>query len=325
MINTDTVLITGGAGFIGRYLTRDILQVGMRVVIFDNFMAKSFFYRDLYGQEPARISIRGDVRDYSLLKEVFLRYQPGMVIHLAAISDANMALQAPQECLSINVDGLNNLFTVISQATEVRRFIFVSSSYVYGNFHYEPADELHPLDSRHIYGITKIRGEQITADFCVKNNIDYTIIRPTAVYGLGSSLERICCRMIIDALTKKEIVVHNHGNQKLDFTQIDDLTQGFLKVLSNNNAKNQVFNLSRGKSRSIAELAGLIAKNIPGVKIINRNAEFEKPLRGALDISKARDMLGFSPLIDIEEGIPVLINDLIRIKDKYDLSIPAVY
>jgi len=325
LINMDTVLITGGAGFIGRYLARDILKAGMKVIIFDNFMAKSVFYQDLYRQEPTRISIRGDVRDYSLLKEVFLRYQPGIVIHLAAISDANMALQAPQECLSINVDGLNNLFSVISQAAKVRRFIFVSSSYVYGNFHYEPADELHPLDSQHIYGITKIRGERITADFCVKSNIDYTIVRPTAVYGLGSSLGRICCRMIIDALTKKEIIVHNDGNQKLDFTQIDDLIQGFLKVINNSNAKNQVFNLSRGKSRTIAELAGLIAKNIPGVKIINRTAGFKKPLRGALDISKARDMLGFSPFVDIEEGIPVLINDLIRIKDEYDLSIPSMY
>ncbi|MFZ2603350.1 MAG: NAD(P)-dependent oxidoreductase, partial [Candidatus Omnitrophota bacterium] len=305
----NTVLITGGAGFIGRYLAWDILKSGVKVVVFDNLMIKSVLplnfhsncnQGEIYDNDSRGIIVKGDIRDSSLLKETFQRYQPDSIIHLAAISDSNVALQSPKECRSVNVDGLNNIFTVLSKVSKVERFIFVSSSYVYGDFNYEPADELHPLNPQHIYGKTKLEGEKMTVSFCTKNNIYYTIIRPTAVYGFGSSLQRVCCKMIIDALAKKEIIIHNDGNQKLDFTHIDDLIQGFSKILYNNNAKNQIFNLSRGRARSIGELAGLIRRNIPQVKIINQNQEFKKPLRGALDISKARNMLGFKPCIDIE-------------------------
>jgi len=329
----NTVLITGGAGFIGGYLKQGILNVGDRVIIFDNFMARLPILSDLYDRydqdklfnnNSKNIIVKGDIRDGCLLKDVILKYQPDFIVHLAAVSDPNVALRLPEECQSINVEGLNNVFIAMKNVPKIRRFIFVSSSYVYGDFEYEPVDELHPLRPKHIYGITKAEGERMTCRFCTENNIDYAIIRPTAVYGVGSSLERVCCKMIIDALTKKELIIHNGGDQRLDFTYIDDLIQGFSKILYNNNAKNQIFNLSRGRARSIGELAGLIRRNIPQVKIINQNQEFKKPLRGALDISKARNMLGFKPSIDIEVGIPILIKGLIKIKDEHDLFIPSI-
>lgn len=329
----NTVLITGGAGFIGGYLKQGILNAGDRVIIFDNFMARLPILSDLYdryGQDrlsnnnSKNIIVKGDIRDGCLLKDVILKYQPDFIVHLAAISDPNIALRLPKECQSINVEGLNNLFIAMKKVPKIRRFIFVSSSYVYGDFEYEPVDELHPLRPKHIYGITKAEGERMTCRFCTENNIDYVIIRPTAVYGVGSSIERVCCKMIIDALTKKELIIHNEGDQRLDFTYIDDLIAGFLKIIYSNNAKNQVFNLSRGKARSIVELVELIKINIPGVKIVNRAVDFKKPSRGALNISKAFNLLGFKPQIDIEEGIPFLIKDLIKIKDEHDLFIPSI-
>lgn len=329
----NMVLITGGAGFIGGYLKQGILNAGDRVIIFDNFMARLPILSDLYdrydqdrlfGNNSKNVIVKGDIRDGCLLKDVILKYQPDFIVHLAAISDPNIALRLPEECQSINVEGLNNIFIAMKKVPKIRRFIFVSSSYVYGDFEYEPVDELHPLRPKHIYGITKAEGERMTCRFCTENNIDYTIIRPTAVYGVGSSLERVCCKMIIDALTKKELIIHNDGDQRLDFTYIDDLIAGFLKIIYSNNAKNQVFNLSRGKARSIVELVELIKINIPGVKIVNRAVDFKKPSRGVLNISKAFNLLGFKPQIDIEVGIPILIKDLIKIKDEHDLFIPSI-
>lgn len=329
----NTVLITGGAGFIGGYLKQGILNAGDRVIIFDNFMARLPILSDLYDRydqdrlsdnNSKNIIVKGDIRDGCLLKDVIWKYQPDFIVHLAAVSDPNVALRLPEECQSINVEGLNNVFIAMKNVSKIRRFIFVSSSYVYGDFNYEPADELHPLNPQHIYGKTKLEGEKMTVSFCAENNIDYTIIRPTAVYGFGSSLQRVCCKMIIDALVKKELIIHNDGDQRLDFTYIDDLIAGFLKIIYSNNAKNQVFNLSRGKARSIVELVELIKINIPGVKIVNRAVDFKKPSRGVLNISKAFNLLGFKPQIDIEEGIPILIKDLIKIKDEHDLFIPSI-
>ncbi len=329
----ETILITGGAGFVGRYLTRDILRLKSRVIVLDNFTAESsrfanfhnYWNPPVFSNNPQCVILNGDIRDSNLLKTILKKYQPDYVVHLAAISDANLARMFPDECKSVNVQGLNNIFIMMNSVVKVKRFIFVSSSYVYGNFKYEPVDELHFLEPEHIYGITKLEGERITIKFCTENDIEYTIIRPTAVYGAGSSLQRVCCKMIIDALTKKEITIYNGGIQKLDFTHIDDLINGFLKIIYNDNAKNQIFNLSRGKARSLSELAELIRIHVPGTMIINQNGESEKPLRGALNISKAGNMLGFKPHIDIEEGIPILINDLLRSKGKYDKSVSAVH
>jgi nucleoside-diphosphate-sugar epimerase len=324
----NTIFITGGEGFIGNHLTGELLKSGERVIVFDNFSAR----QDREGrwrraERPKvysrKIIVRGDIRDRGRLKEALQRYRPGVLIHLAALSDSNIALRSPDECWSINVEGLQSLFTALNGLPELKRFIFVSSSYVYGDFDYEPADETHPLNPRHIYGITKLHGERMTVQFCTQNNIGYTLVRPTAVYGLGSGLERVCCKMILDAFTRKEIILHNEGRPKLDFTHVDDLVRGLLKTLYDNNARNQVFNLSRGQARSLGELAELIRKNIPGVKLVVQSRGAGKPWRGALDISKARDRLNFDPRIDLEEGIPALISDLGRIKDEYDLSISA--
>lgn len=329
----NTILITGGAGFIGGYLKQGILNAGDRVIVFDNFLAKlpirSNFY-DRYNQPRLvdnnfkNIIVKGDTRDGCLLKEVICKYQPDFIIHLAAVSDPNVALRLPEECQSINVGGLNNVLIAMKNVPKIRKFIFVSSSYVYGDFEYEPADEFHPLRPKHIYGVTKAEGERMTCRFCTENNIDYTIIRPTTVYGVGSNLERVCCKMIIDALTKRELIIHNSGDQRLDFTHIDDLITGFMKIIYSNNAKNQVFNISRGWARSISELADLIRSRIPQTKIIIQTQKHEKPARGALDISKARSLLNFDPCINIEKGIPDLIEDLIKIKDNNDLFVPSI-
>ncbi|MEI6831382.1 MAG: NAD-dependent epimerase/dehydratase family protein [Candidatus Omnitrophota bacterium] len=330
----NTVLIIGGAGFIGGYLKRCILNAGDKVIVFDNFMARSLILSDFYDRynqdrlfnnNSKNIIVKGDIRDDCLLRDVIWKYQPDFIIHLAAVSDPNIALRLPGECRSINVEGLNNVFIAMEKVPKIRKFIFVSSSYVYGDFEYEPADEFHPLKPKHIYGITKAEGERMTCRFCKENNIDYTIIRPTAVYGVGSSLERVCCKMIIDALTKKELIIHNSGDQRLDFTHIDDLIAGFMKIIYSDHAKNQIFNISRGRARSIGELADLIRSRIPQTQIISQIQKHKKPARGALDISKARSLLNFNPCIDIEEGILDLIDDLIKIKDNNDLFIPTLH
>jgi len=323
------ILITGGAGFVGCHIVKAIVQRGWKVIALDNFEHSVFLDLRVYssfGAEKFRddksscIYIKGDIRDEQLLKKLFRQYSFDTIIHLAAIADAGVALRSTHLCNSVNVEGLKNIFSAISIRSCVKRFIFFSSSYVYGDFLYEPVDEGHPLSPQHIYGISKLKGEEITKVLCAEKDIDYTIVRLTAVYGFGN-WRCVCYKMIFDALAKRRIIVHNQGSDKLDLTHISDVIDGVFKIVKSQKAKNQVFNISRGRARTILELAELICKEIPGVKVIEQGTDFKRPLRGALDISRAKDLLHFKPRVDLEKGIRRCVDELNKKRRSIDFFI----
>jgi len=324
-----TILITGGAGFVGCHIVKAFVQQGWKVIALDNFEHSVFLDSRAYGSfspdnisddKSFRVYVKGDIRDEQLLKGLFQQYSFDTIIHLAAIADAGIASRSADLCNSVNIEGLKNIFSAISGRSCVKKFIFFSSSYVYGDFRYEPVDEDHPLSPRHIYGISKLKGEEITKVLCTEKDIDYTIVRLTAVYGFGN-WRCVCHKMIFDALAKRQIIVYNQGSDKLDFTYISDLIDGVLKIVKSRKAKNQIFNISRGRARTILELAELISKEIPGVKVIEQGTDFKRPLRGVLDISRAKDLLHFMPQVDLEKGIPVCIDELNKKRSSIDLFV----
>ena len=174
---------------------------------------------------------------------------------------------------------------------------------VYGNFVKPLADEEHPTNPICNYGTTKLAGEVLTRGMSNRYDFEHTIIRPSAVYGPGDYNHRVVQLFLEKAMKGETLMLQGGGESRLDFTYVEDLAEGFVLALKSKNAINQTFNLTRGESRTLKELAEIISKHIPNVKTQIAPQEMKRPERGTLDISKARKLLGFNPEYSLEKGI----------------------
>lgn len=319
----ETVFITGGLGFIGAQTAKKLVDAGDRVVIYD--LVKSFAvtptddnYLHSLKQRLALLQkkalvIEGDIRDAVRLRRAINRVKPEKIIHFAGLPIADVADQLADEAISINFQGAANLLQAAAELKpRLKRFINISSSMVYGDFQYTPADEQHPTRPKGIYGITKLGAEHLTRFYANRFGFDYITIRPSAVYGPTDSNQRAVQLFIDNARQGRPIILHDGGRGKLDFTYVADLVQGVILALKADKVKNDTFNLTYGQGRSLAELAGIIKQYFPKTKIISRTiaAELKRPKRGTMDVSRAKKMLGYRPQYPLEKGVAAYLKFL---------------
>lgn len=317
----ETFFITGGLGFIGAWCAKKLIETGDKVVIYDlvkNFatggLAEQYFdsleqrLKPLKGK--AKI-IEGDIRDARRLRTAVKSTKPDKIIHFAGLPIADVADRLADEAIAINFGGTANLLQAVS-GLKPKRFINISSSMVYGDFQHIPAGENHPTMPKGIYGITKLGAEHLTRFYSQRYGFDYITIRPSAVYGPTDSNQRVVQLFIEAAMSRKPIVLHDGGKGKLDFTYIDDLVTGVVLALKTDRVKNETFNLTYGQGRSLAELAQIIKSYFPKTKIISRTiaAELRRPKRGAMDIKKAKRLLGYRPRYSLEKGVAEYLKTL---------------
>lgn len=306
------ILITGGAGFLGFYIAKKLLEYGHEVVIYDAFLnfiptQESHYHLHLkerlkHLHDKVKI-IKGDIRDKEFLKKTLREEKPEIIIHLAGIPIASASNQFFDDAIQTNLNGTINLLEAIRNCSAVKRLVYTSSSFVYGDFKYEPADEEHPTNPIDIYGATKLAGEKLVKSFTNKFKVEHTIIRPSAVYGPTDANKRIGQIFIESAIKGELLTLHDGGEGKLDFTFVEDTAQGFVLASLSPQAKNETFNITRGEGRKIVELVEILKKYIPNIKTIIKEPEERRPNRGALDISKAKKLLGYNPTHSLEDGI----------------------
>lgn len=316
------ILITGGAGFIGSYIAKKLIEGGDHPVIFDSFVRYSFSPDKKGGivvpEKKAEKRLEGIKDKITVIKaelnlpEQFSKalddYRPSAVIHLAGIPLANVANVAPELAIDHNLIATLHALNAVKDRDFVRRFVYTSSSMVYGNFLRLAADEEHPTNPICNYGTTKLAGEVLTRGMSNRYEFEHTIIRPSAVYGPTDYNHRVTQIFIEKALKGEPLTLQGGGESKLDFTFVEDLAEGFVLALKSKNAINNTFNITRGESRSLKELAGIIGAHIPNVKTIETPQEMKRPERGTLDISKARSLLGFNPMYSLEKGMAKYIS-----------------
>ena len=307
-----TALITGGSGFIGSNICAKLLEKNYQPVVFDAFIQYISPFESTYQKHLAFrfkntkervIFERGDTRDKGDVRRVILKHRPEIIIHLAALPIADLSFTHTEETVQSIINGTVNILEVIRELDFIKRFVYASSSMVYGDFLKIPAPEDHPKAPKDIYGGTKLAGEILTETYGRRFGIEYTIIRPSAVYGPTDVNRRVIQVFIENALQGKKLVIRGDKSNLIDFTYVEDCANGFVLAALSENAVNQAFNITRGQGRNLIEVADNLKAYFPEVEIEHQPMDKNRPLRGALSIQKAQDLLNYQPQISLEEGI----------------------
>jgi len=310
------IFIAGGAGFIGHNIIKELASLGHEVAIYDSFATYFPETREAYLKnlqirlaqiKDKTLVIRGDMRDADFLLKSIKDFRPEIIIHLANIPVASASNRFSREAMQINLDGTVNVLDAIRSVDFVKRLVYASSSYIYGDFQHEPADEKHPLSPIEVYGATKAASEFLIRGIGKRFGIEYTIIRPSAVYGPTGSNGAVSQLFIEGAILGKPLKLQNGGQSRIDFTFVTDTAHGFVLAALSPKAANETFNITRGEGRSLKEFTEIIKKHIPDLRIIEEPQTEVIPNRGSLDISKARSILGYEPKYSLEEGVKVYL------------------
>ena len=305
------ILVTGGLGFIGHNVVLRLEAQGHDVVIADtqstyNIVPESEI---AYLMAERRKKIRTD-RIYSIdmvdragIHWLVRTHRPDTVVHLASFPRQKVVNADAPAGSRVMSEGLLTLLEA-AVTNSVGRFVYASSSMIYGDFldsGPDGIDESHECRPLGQYGIMKLAGEWLVRDYTVRTGMAHTIVRPSAVYGPLDVEDRVISKFLVRAMRGQEIQVRG-ANELLDFTYVGDTADGIVAALQNEQAVNRTYNITRGSSRTLLE-AAQIAVNLAQrgtIRILDPDAAF--PSRGQLNISAAQRDFGYAPTMDIEQG-----------------------
>jgi UDP-glucuronate 4-epimerase len=311
----QSVLLTGGAGFIGSHLAEALLRRGCRLVIVDNL--DSFYASDLKKANLEAISHAGeyefhaiDICDADGLSRLMALARPEVVIHLAARAGVRPSIEQPQLYERVNVAGTLNLLELCRQF-HVHKFIFGSSSSVYGATSCVPFSEdqveLRPLSP---YAATKLAGEMLAYTYAHLFGLPVICLRFFTVYGARQRPDLAIRKFTALIEAGKPVPVFGDGSSARDYTYVDDIVAGVLAALhyevrpDSGSAPFEIFNLGNSHPVKLAELIELL-ESVTGRKAIREWRPMQpgdSPLTWA-NISKAGRLLGYRPATPLREGL----------------------
>ena len=320
------VAILGGAGFIGHHLSLELAARGTDVHVVDSLQVNNMLavatddrflpHRDLYSRilqerldllRDADVPVHiQDARDYHELSRLLSEIEPTAIVQAAAVSHAGQSNKDPYSTFDHSLRTLENALDWARGRAE--HFVFLSSSMVYGNFLAPVVSEVHPLNSIGIYGALKVAGERMVIAYQQVFDLPYTIVRPSALYGPRCISRRVSQVFIENALEGRPIVIEGGGEERLDFTYIEDLVQGICLVLDRPESRNEVFNLTYGSARAIGDIVELLQAQFPDLDVEHKERDRLMPERGTLSVEKARRLLGYAPENPIDVGIPKYVD-----------------
>lgn len=301
-------LVTGGAGFIGHNVVRILESQGHECIVVDTCTDYGFIPKEeltyLIDNRLKRINAQVrkiDIREGQFVDTIFKTYKPDVVIHMASFPRQKVVEQNPSLASDVMSTGLVNLLEKSKQYA-VKKFVYISSSMVYGDF---TADvlEAHICQPQGQYGIMKLMGEKLVEDYHRLGAFDYTIIRPSAVYGEWDVEDRVVSKFMTMAMRGETLRVKG-AEEVLDFTYVEDTAQGIVLAAINDRANGKVYNITRSddKQYTLKDAAELAIKIAGKGDLIVADRDLSFPKRGRLSIMKAQRDLGYNPQVGVEEG-----------------------
>ncbi len=292
------IFITGVTGFIGSHLANDLHKKGERLIGLDpSPRPPEFLNKDIQ-------FIQGSTLDCDLLESLFQKNSIDHVFHLGMTSTPQQAQSKKDLAYESIITGTKNLLQ-IALKHNIKSFYFFSSSHVYGDVLMESIPENAPCNPKSYYGKLKLEAENLCLEFSQNSAMRVHIIRPTSVYGTNDPTERVVVKFIKKAL-KGEPIEINDQSSRMDFTYIDDFIAGINQLFNTPLLSNEVFNISRGRGRTLLELSEILKSHINDLSIVLNN-ERAGTKKGCLNINKAKDLFNYQPSIDLEKGVEILL------------------
>lgn len=300
------ILVTGGAGFIGKHLVKSLLKNENIVTIFDNFSNSDKKSNLSFIKSGVKI-IEGNITKLNDISNAVKDQQ--IVIHLAAKISVEESIKNPSETFRINVDGTKNVL-LSCKKNNVKKIIVASSAAVYGegipNVKLTEKSKMNPISP---YGESKVKMEEEIKKFTSKYGINYIILRFFNIYGVGQSDEYagVITKFLEKIRNNEDLKIFGDGMQTRDFVSIQDVINSIHNSMSYN--KNGIFNIASGKIITVKELAELMI--LLSEKKLDIN--YLPPKKGDIryseaDISLAKENLGYEPKIELKDRIKTLLN-----------------
>lgn len=308
------ILIAGGAGFIGSNLTKKLLNENNEVIVLDNFLTSS----------------RDNIRDFEsnplfkfyevdVTKEIPQDLTADAVFHLASPASPNHHSRIsyhmlPMETMMVNTTGTLNLLNFALKNNA--KFLFASTSEVYGDPKEHPQKEdyrgnVSTTGPRAVYDEAKRFGETLTSYFWREKGLNARIARIFNTYGPNMHKDdmRMIVNFIQQALAIQPITVFGNGDQTRSLCYVDDLVDGLIKLMFSENTDREIMNLGNPEEHTVREYAEIVKRmtNSESEIVNSESLPLDDPLKRCPDISKAQQILGWSPKVGLEEGILKMI------------------
>lgn len=307
----QTVLVAGGAGFIGSHLCESLLKDKYKIICLDNFLTSDkknierFFKYENFELVEHDITKNLDSNKFLDIDFIFDLASPASPNKKSKRSYINF----PIETLLANSQGVKNLLDLAKEKNA--KFLYVSSSEIYGDPLISPQKEdyfgnVNPNGVRSVYDEGKRFGEAITMAYLRKFKLDIRIIRIFNTYGPWMQIDdgRVVSNFINQAINNKPITVYGNGDQTRSFCYVDDMVKGLKLAMFKDNTTGEVFNLGNPNEKNIKEIANLIKKLAKSSsELVFEELPEDDPKKRNPDINKARKNLNWEPAVSLEEGL----------------------
>jgi UDP-glucose 4-epimerase len=307
MIKNKKIIITGGGGFIGTALAERLVDDNKIVLLDTNFDRNAFAFSKLKEHKNIK-QAEVDILDAPEVSRIIEGAQ--IVIHLVARLGVRYVIQNASHTLDVNYIGSSNLLKAVSLNSSCERLIFFSTSEVFGSGAFGVVENGNSVlqsiqDARWCYCLSKLAAEHLAFAYFREKGLPVVVIRPFNIFGPRRVGENVICRFILAALQNKDLTVYGDGTQIRAWCYIDDFCEAVLKSMEFDNAVGEAFNIGNPRNTVTAyELAKKIILSCDSKSQI----VFESPDFADIDIrvpntSKARDILGYVPKVELEEGL----------------------
>jgi UDP-glucose 4-epimerase len=304
------ILVTGGLGLIGYNVASKLEQIGYDPVLLDN--KTNYNHTPAADLEYLMTSRKQKIKasniytfdivpkgDINWIDWVVQKHSIDTIIHLASYPRQKLVNNDPITASRVMIEGLINILEVCKKR-KVKKLVYISSSMVYGDFKDDIKEDA-ICSPQGQYGIMKLAGEMLVKDYQRTSDFNYTIIRPSAVYGPLDVEDRVVAKFILQAM-RGQVLKVNGASEALDFTYVDDAADGIVAATLSNNTHNKIYNITKSHSHTLLDAAKLAIKIVGKGTIEVRDKDLDFPSRGALNIDAAKRDFGFNPKVDVEEG-----------------------